>query len=139
MTPREGCNVAYYHIVKDMREEDRAARMVGHQFEATLEERIEHFEEEIGLRTAHEDLALWMHKNILLPALGKTWEDEEVKAALPKGVSEEDRWRFEDEEWDGLKDFKGNPWELPGMGSIRALKQQQTREQAAEAARDTLG
>jgi hypothetical protein len=139
MTPREGCNVAYFHIVKDMREEDRAARMVGHQFEATLEERIEHFEEEIGLRPAHEDLALWMHKNVLLPALGKTWEDEEVKAALPKGVSEEDRWRFEDEEWDGLKDFKGNPWELPGMQDIRKHKQQQTREQAAEAARDTLG
>jgi hypothetical protein len=139
MTPREGCNVAYFHIIKDMREEDRAARMVGHQFEQTLEERIQHFEEKIGLRPDHEDLALWMHKNVLLPALGKTWEDEEVKSALPKGVSEEDRWRFEDVEEDGLANFKGSPWDLPGMGQIRALTAQQEREAAAETARDTLG
>ena len=142
MTVREAINYAYAHVIKDMREEDRAARMVGHQFEDTLEERIRHFEEKIGLRPAHEDLALWMHKHVMLPAQGYTPEqiaemfNEDAAAALPNGVSEEDRWRFEDQEWDGLKDFQGNPWELEGMGQIQAVKE---RERAAEAARDTLG
>ena len=136
MTPREGCNLAYFHVIKDMREEDRAARMAGHKFDDSLEERIERFEEKIGLRPDHEELALWMHKNVLLPALGRKWEDEEVGSQLPAGVSEEHRWRFEDQEWDGLKDFQGNPWELEGMGSISADRR---REQEAEKARDTLG
>lgn len=136
MTVREGCNHAYFHVVKDMREEDRAARMVGHKFEEPLEDRIQRFEEKIGLRPDHEELALWMHKNVLLPALGRKWEDEEVGSPLPAGIDEEHRWRFEDQEWDGLKDFQGNPWELEGMGSLSAEKQ---REAEAEQARDTLG
>jgi hypothetical protein len=142
MTVREGINYAYAHVVKDMREEDRAARMVGHQFEETLEERIMRFEEKIGLRPAHEDLALWMHKHVLLPARGYTEEqiaemfNEGAKSDLPKGVSEADRWRFEDKEWDGLADFQGNPWELEGLNEQRM---QDHREKAAEAAKDTLG
>jgi len=142
MTIREAINFAYYHVVKDMRDEDRQARMQGHKFEETLDERIEHFEEKIGLRPDHEDLALWMHKNVMLPAQGYTPEqiaemfDESAKAELPRGVSEEDRWRFEDEEIDGLANFQGNPWELPGMNELKAAR---TREQQAEEAKDTLG
>ena len=145
MTVREAMNFAYFHVIKDMREEDRAARMVGHQFDETLEERIRHFEEKIGLRPAHEDLALWMHRHVLLPARGYTEEqiaemfDEGAKSELPKGVSEADRWRFEDTEWDGLADFQGNPWELEGMNEMRVRTAQENREKAAEAAKDTLG
>ena len=145
MTVREALNFAYFHVIKDMREEDRAARMVGHQFDETLEERIRHFEEKIGLRPAHEDLALWMHKHVMLPARGYTEEqiaemfNEGAKSDLPKGVSESERWRFEDTEWDGLADFQGNPWELEGMNEMRARTAQETREKAAEAAKDTLG
>jgi hypothetical protein len=145
MTIREAINFAYYHIVRDMREEDRAARMAGHQFDESLNDRIEYFEEKIGLRPAHEDLALWMHKHVMLPAQGYTPEqiaemfDEGVKSDLPKGVGEQDRWRFEDEEIDGLKDFQGNPWELPGMGKVRTVKQEADREKRAEESRDTLG
>jgi hypothetical protein len=128
MTVREGVNLAYFHLVRDMRTEDRAARMAGCQFEDTLEDRIKNFEEKIGLRPAHEDLALWMHKHVMLPAQGYTPEqiaamfNEEAGAQLPAGVGEEDRWRFEDEEWDGLKDFQGNPWELPGLSRVQAAK-----------------
>lgn len=145
MTMREAANYAYFHVIKDMREEDRAARMAGHKFDETLDERIERFEEKIGLRPDHEDLALWMHKNVMLPAQGYTPEQiaemfgEGVKGDLPNGVGEEDRWRFENEEIDGLKDFKGSPWELEGMGKLRADKAQESREKAAEAAKDTLG
>jgi hypothetical protein len=139
MTVREALNFAYFHVIKDMREEDRAARMVGHQFDQPLDERIERFEEKIGLRPDHEELALWMHKHVLLPALGKKWEDYEVASSLPPGVSEEDRWRFEDQEWDGLKDFKGNPWELEGMNKLREQEDQIAREKLAEESRDTLG
>lgn len=145
MTAREAMNFAYFHVIKDMREEDRAARMVGHQFDETLEERIRHFEEKIGLRPAHEDLALWMHRHVLLPARGYTEEqiaemfNEGAKGDLPKGVSEADRWRFEDQEWDGLADFQGNPWELEGMNETRMRTAQENREKAAETARDTLG
>jgi hypothetical protein len=145
MTVREAVNYAYAHVIKDMREEDRAARMVGHQFDNTLEERIERFEEKIGLRPAHEELALWMHKHVLLPARGYTEEqiaemfNEGAKSELPKGVSEADRWRFEDEEIDGLADFQGNPWELEGMNEQRVRTAQEHREQAAKEAKDTLG
>jgi hypothetical protein len=145
MTVREAVNFAYFHVVKDMREEDRAARMVGHKFEDTLEERIERFEEKIGLRPDHDDLALWMHRNVLLPARGLSKDEidamfgEGTSAALPAGVSEEDRWRFENQEWDGLKDFQGNPWELDGMNEIRKRDAELDRERQAEAARDTLG
>jgi hypothetical protein len=141
MTVREGCNLAYFHVIKDMREEDRAARMAGHQFDMTLSERIERFEEKIGLRPDHEELAMWMHKNVLLPARGYTPEqiaemfDEDTDSQLPPGVSEADRWRFEDREEAGLADFKGNPWELPGMG---ALRRQQAGREREEAARDVL-
>ncbi len=138
MTVREACNLAYFHIIKDMREEDRAARMVGHKFDSSLEDRITRFEEKIGLRPDHEELALWMHKNVLLPALGKTWEDDEVSSSLPAGISEADRWRFEDSEEDGLANFQGNPWELAGMGKLRQAETDKAREEAAEAARDTL-
>lgn len=138
MTIREGCNLAYFHVIKDMREEDRAARMAGHQFDMPLNERIEHFEEKIGLRPDHEELALWMHKHVLLPALGRKWEDEEVAAGLPPGVSESDRWRFEDREEAGLAGFQGNPWELPGMQEVRRLRAEKDREEAQEAMRDTL-
>ncbi len=142
MTVREGCNVAYFHVVKDMREEDRAARMAGAQFDQSLQERIEEFEEKIGLRPAHEDLALWMHKHVMLPAQGYTQEQidemfkEDTKAVLPRGISEEDRWMFEDEEFDGLKDFQGNPWDLPGLGEdkIARLKAKDAQEK-----RETLG
>lgn len=142
MTIREGCNLAYAHVVKDMREEDRAARMAGCKFEETLQERIEEFEEKIGLRPAHMDLALWMHKHVMLPAQGYTPEqiaamfEEGAKSELPRGVSEEDRWMFEDQEFDGLKDFEGNPWDLPGLGEIKAGRD---REHTAEKAKDTLG
>lgn len=139
MTVREGINLAYYHLVSDMREEDRLARMAGHRFDVSLDERIERFEEQIGLRPNHEELALWYHKNVLLPALGRKWEDEEVASDLPPGVGEADRWRFEDLEWDGLKDFEGNPWDLPGMSEIRQQRVAENREKAAEEARDTLG
>ena len=118
-----------------MREEDRAARMAGHKFDMTLEERIERFEEKIGLRPDHEELALWMHKNVLLPALGRKWEAEEVASDLPRGVSESDRWRFTDREEQGLTGFQGSPWDLPGMGELR---KKQAAQDAAEAARDTL-
>lgn len=138
MTAREAFNLAYYHLVSDMREEDRLARIAGHKFDVPLDERIEHFEEKIGLRPDHEELALWMHKHVLLPALGRKWEDEEVSADLPPGVSESDRWRFEDMEWDGLKDFKGNPWELEGMNKIRLHEAETERERQAEEARETL-
>lgn len=143
MTAREAVNFAYFHVIRDMREEDRAARMAGHKFEETLAERVEHFEEKIGLRPDHEDLALWMHKHVMLPAQGYTPEqiaemfDEKVDASLPNGIGEEDRWRFEDQEWDGLKDFKGNPWELEGMGQQRQAEI--AREKQAEEGRDTLG
>jgi hypothetical protein len=141
MTVREGCNLAYFHVVKDMREEDRAARTAGAKFDESLEDRIEEFEEKIGLRPAHEDLALWMHKHVMLPAQGYTPEQiaemfkEDTKAALPRGVSEEDRWMFEDEEFDGLKDFEGNPWDLPGLGEqkVAALKKKEKEK------RETLG
>jgi hypothetical protein len=135
MTPREGCNVAYFHIIREMREEDRAARMAGHNFDAPLQDRITRFEEKIGLRPDHEELALWMHKNVLLPALGRKWEDEEVAADLPAGVGEEHRWRFEDQEVDGLDSFKGNPWELKEMSKIRAMRNE---AETAEEVRDTL-
>lgn len=144
MTVREACNCAYFHIVKDMREEDRAARMVGHKFDTPLDDRIERFEEKIGLRPDHEDLALWMHKNVLLKARGlsdaeiEALFDEGAKGDLPAGVSESDRWRFEDKEEDGLANFEGNPWDLPGMGKIRAASMERAREEAAEEARDTL-
>lgn len=140
MTVREGVNVAYFHIVRDMREEDRQARMAGHKFAETLEERIQYFEERIGLRPDHMELALWMHKNVLLPALGRTWDDEEAKDDLPRGVAEEDRWRFKDEEWDGLKDFQGNPWALEGMGgSLRKAQQgSQLDEPGRGEVKDTL-
>lgn len=145
MTLREAVNYAYFHVIRDMRDEDRAARMAGHKFDEPLDDRIERFEEKIGLRPDHEDLALWMHKNVMLPAQGYTPEqiaemfDEKADAALPNGVGEEDRWRFEDEEIDGLKNFKGSPWELEGMNRLRAARAQENREKAAEAARDTLG
>lgn len=139
MTIREAVNFAYFHVIRDMREEDRAARMAGHKFDQPLDERIERFEEKIGLRPDHEELALWMHKHVLLPALGRKWEDEEVGSALPAGVGEEDRWRFEDQEWDGLKDFQGNPWELEGMNKLRAQEAEIARERLAEESRDTLG
>jgi hypothetical protein len=145
MTVREAMNFAYYHVIKDMREEDRAARMAGHQFDQDLNERIEHFEEKIGLRADHEELAMWMHRHVLLPAKGYTEEqiaemfEENVSSALPNGVGEEDRWRFEDAEWDGLKDFQGNPWELPGMEEQRHRTAETAREKRAEEARDTLG
>jgi hypothetical protein len=141
MTVREGCNLAYFHVVRDMREEDRAARMAGHKFDETLEERIQRFEEKIGLRPDHEELALWMHRNVMLPAQGYTPEQiaemfgEETDAQLPAGVGEADRWRFEDREEDGLADFQGNPWELPGMGTLRSRQARKDRE---EAARDVL-
>jgi hypothetical protein len=128
-----------------MRDEDRAARMAGHKFEDTLNDRIEQFEEKIGLRPNHEDLALWMHKNVMLPAQGYTPEqiaemfDETAQASLPSGVGEEHRWRFEDQEWDGLKDFEGNPWDLPGMQDIKKIQTEKMREKRAEEARDTLG
>jgi hypothetical protein len=144
MTVREAVNCAYSHIVKDMREEDRAARMAGHQFDEDLNERIERFEEKIGLRPAHDSLALWMHKHVLLPARGYTEEqiaemfDEGAKSTLPAGISEADRWRFEDYEWDGLADFQGNPWELPGMNEQRLQEVKQRTEQAKER-KDTLG
>lgn len=141
MTVREACNYAYFHIVKDMREEDRAARMVGHKFPDSLEERIELFEEKIGLRPNHEDLALWMHKNVLLPALGREHlleEDEKVGTQLPPGVDEADRWRFEDHEWDGLADFQGSPWDLPGMEKIRKETSEISRERMAQEAKETL-
>lgn len=145
MTVREAMNFAYFHVIKDMREEDRAARMVGHQFDQSLEERIARFEEKIGLRPDHEELALWMHKHVMLPAQGYTPEqiaemfDEGAKAGLPKGVSESDRWRFEDAEWDGLENFQGNPWEMEGMAEDRLRKIVEDREKRAEEARDTLG
>ena len=145
MTVREAVNYAYAHVIKDMREEDRAARMVGHQFDNTLEERIERFEEKIGLRPAHEELALWMHKHVLLPARGYTEEqiaemfNEGAKSELPKGVSEADRWRFEDQEIDGLANFQGNPWELEGLNEQRMRAAQENREKAAKEAKDTLG
>jgi hypothetical protein len=144
MTIREGCNLAYFHVIKDMREEDRAARMAGHQFDMPLDERIQRFEEKIGLRPDHEELALWMHRNVMLPAQGYTPEQiagmfgEEAASDLPPGVSEADRWRFEDREENGLADFKGNPWELPGMGALRRQQADRDREAAAEAARDVL-
>lgn len=141
MTVREACNLAYFHVIKDMREEDRAARMAGHKFDEPLEDRIEHFEEKIGLRPDHEDLALWMHKNVMLPAQGFTkdqidamfGEDKAVGVQLPAGVSEEDRWRFEDQEIDGLADFQGNPWDLPGLGAKQNL------DGETERPKDTLG
>ena len=142
MTLREGCNFAYAHIVNDMREEDRAVRAAGGKYEDSLEDRIMEFEEKIGLRPAHEDLALWMHKHVMLPAQGYTEEQiaemfkEDTKSALPRGVSEEDRWMFEDEEFDGLKDFEGNPWDLPGLGKERVKK---AAKQAEEQKRETLG
>lgn len=145
MTVREAVNYAYYHVVKDMRDEDRAARMAGHKFDDTFEERLEHFEEKIGLRPDHEDLALWMHKNVMLPAQGYTPEqiaemfDETASAALPNGVGEEDRWRFEDQEIDGLKDFQGSPWELEGMQEMRRREAEAARIRRADQARDTLG
>ncbi len=144
MTVREGLNLAYFHVVKDMREEDRAARMAGHKFDTELSERIERFEEKIGLRPDHEDLALWMHKHVLLPARGLSEAqidamfDEGASSALPKGVSEADRWRFEDHEWDGLEEFQGNPWELPGMQKIRQKEAEIAREKRAEETRDVL-
>jgi hypothetical protein len=144
MTVREALNFAYFHVIRDMREEDRAARMTGHQFEEDLNERIMRFEEKIGLRPAHEDIALWMHKNVLLPAKGYTPEqiaemfDEGAKGDLPKGISEEDRWRFEDYEWDGLKNFQGNPWEMQGMSELRRHEAEAEREKHAEESRDTL-
>ncbi len=142
MTVREGCNLAYFHIVKDMREEDRAARMAGCKYEDSLEDRIEEFEEKIGLRPAHEDLALWMHKHVMLPAQGYTEAqiaemfDEGAKSALPRGISEEDRWRFEDEEFDGLKEFEGNPWDLPGLSDVQKVA---ARKEHEDKQRDTLG
>ena len=145
MTVREALNFAYYHVIKDMREEDRAARMAGHEFEESLNERIERFEEKIGLRPAHESLALWMHKHVLLPAKGYTEEqiaemfNEGAKSELPRGVSEEDRWRFEDEEIDGLAGFHGNPWELEGMDEQRMRDMHEQREKADRSAKDTLG
>lgn len=145
MTPREACNCAYFHIVKDMREEDRAARMVGHKFDASLEDRIMRFEEKIGLRPDHDALALWMHRNILLPARGLSEDeiaelfDEGVQQdVLPAGIAEEHRWRFEDKEYTGLEEFDGNPWELPGMNKLRAQAAESDREAAAEQFRDTL-
>jgi hypothetical protein len=144
MTVREAINVAYFHIVKDMREEDRAARVNGHKFELELDERIEEFEEKIGLRPAHEDLALWMHRHILLPARGLSEDEinamfnEGAAGQLPAGIEEKDRWRFEDEEIDGLKGFEGNPWELPGMNEIRKAKAEKTREEQAQERRETL-
>ena len=145
MTVREAVNFAYFHIVRDMRDEDRAARMAGHKFEEELNVRIERFEEKIGLRPDHDELALWMHKHVMLPAQGYTPEqiaemfDETALTTLPRGISEEDRWRFEDYEWDGLKDFQGNPWELEGMDRIRRQEADLARERRAEEARDTLG
>jgi hypothetical protein len=144
MTVREAINLAYFHIVSDMREEDRLARIAGHKFEAELDDRIQEFEEKIGLRPAHEDLALWMHRHVLLPSKGlseaeiNAMFDEGANAALPAGVDESDRWRFEDEEWDGLKNFQGNPWDLPGMGDLRRVKAEEAREQQAQARRETL-
>ena len=145
MTVREAINYAYAHIVEDMREEDRAARMAGHNFEESLEDRIERFEEKIGLRPAHEDLALWMHKHVLLPARGYSEDEiaamfsEEKEAALPPGVGEEDRWRFEDQEWDGLADFQGNPWDLPGLDNIRTSGIEFDKGKREGGERETLG
>ena len=141
MTVREALNCAYFHLVRDMRDEDRAARMAGHKFDDSLNDRVIKFEESIGLRPNHEELALWMHKHVMLPAQGYTPEQiaemfgEGAKAGLPAGVGEEHRWRFEDEEWDGLKDFKGNPWELDGMSRQRAAEE---AAKQAEEARDVL-
>jgi hypothetical protein len=145
MSPREACNYAYFHVIKDMREEDRAARMAGHQFEESLNDRIERFEQKIGLRPDHEDIALWMHKNILLKHRG--YSDEQIAAmfdekkdadVLPRGVGEEHRWRFEDKEWDGLEDFQGNPWDLPGIDTIGKVVKGADREEEAKDARETL-
>jgi hypothetical protein len=142
MTVREACNLAYFHVVRDMREEDRAARVAGAQMPDSLQDRIEEFEEKIGLRPAHEDLALWMHKHVMLPAQGYTQEQidemfkEDTKAALPKGISEEDRWRFEDEEFDGLANFEGNPWDLPGLGETKVTKEAKLK---AKEDKETLG
>ena len=144
MTLREGCNLAYFHVIRDMREEDRAARMAGHKFDMTLEERIEHFEEKIGLRPDHEELALWMHRHVMLPAQGYTPEQiaemfgETTESQLPPGIGEENRWRFEDREEDGLADFQGSPWELPGMEEMRRSQAGKKREEAAEDGRDVL-
>lgn len=143
MTVREGVNFAYFHVVKDMREEDRAARMAGHKFDVPLEDRIGHFEEKIGLRPDHDELAMWMHRHVLLPARGMSEDEinalygEDTSSQLPPGVSEADRWRFEDYEWDGLKDFEGNPWELPGMNKMRLAEAE--KEYQENAPKDTLG
>lgn len=142
MTVREGCNLAYFHVINDMRTDERAVLMAGGKYDTSLEDRIEEFEEKIGLRPAHEDLALWMHKHVMLPAQGYTQEQidemfkEDAKAALPRGISEEDRWMFEDEEFDGLKNFEGNPWDLPGLSEQKATR---TRENKDKEKRETLG
>jgi hypothetical protein len=145
MTVREALNFAYYHVISDMREEDRLARMAGHKFDQTLNERIIFFEEKIGLRPDHEELALWMHRHVLLPARGLSEEEiadmfeEGADSTLPAGIGEEHRWRYQDQEWDGLSDFEGNPWDLPGMNEERRREAERLQEEADETNRDTLG
>jgi hypothetical protein len=85
-----------------MVDEDRQARCAGHKFDESLDERIQHFEEKIGLRPDHEELALYLHKHVLLPALGRTYDDTPL---------EEEDWRMRDTEIDGLANFMGNPWD----------------------------
>lgn len=88
--------MAYSLILDDMTAARRAQEAAGAKFELSLEEAIERFEENIGLRFDYDALALENHKK-WTAAQGKEWDDTPV----------EQDWRMQDREIPG--NYMGNP------------------------------
>jgi hypothetical protein len=97
--PRQCMNIAWSLIIDEMTIEDRAMRAAGHKFEDPLDDRIQYFEERIGLRVNPEEVAMALHKQ-RLAAMGIPWDDTQVQVD----------WRMQDQEFKGGQaNYMGNP------------------------------
>lgn len=98
LTLRQVCNVAYSLVIDEMTLTFRAQVAAGAKFEVDdpLGERIERFEEEIGLRFDPAAAALAMHK-AWMTAQGKAWDDTPVTADA--------RWWDQDVEFTSMDDL----------------------------------
>ena len=83
-------------MVDDIVAERRAVEARGGQYQMSLDEQLERFDETIGMRFDFDALALAQHR-AWLESQGKEWDDTEV----------EQDWRMQDREIPG--NYMGNP------------------------------
>lgn len=96
---RQFCNVVYSLVVDEISVSVRTAVSAGAKFETDdpIGERIQKFEEELGLRTDPMKVALEMQKQFMAMQ-GLPWDDTPVKL-------EEDRWWDQDIEYTSMGAF----------------------------------